>query len=214
MVDDYAFFTWGLLELYETTFDTRYLESARQHTDYLLENFWDDRAGGLFFSPDNGEKLIVRSKEVYDGAVPSGNSVASMNLIRLSRVTADTGYEEKAREIGGAFEQQVSRGPSAFTQMLSAADFLEGPAFEVVVAGRPDAEDTRRMLTAINSVFVPCKVVVFRPEPDGGPVVDLAPYTRKQTARDGVSTAYVCRNHACELPTADINRMLELLGEK
>jgi uncharacterized protein YyaL (SSP411 family) len=214
MVDDYAFYTWGLLELYQTTFDTRYLENARRHTDYLLTFFWDGEAGGLYFVAENGEKLIVRSKEVYDGAVPSGNSVAAMNLVRLSRIFAETGYEEKARAIGGAFEQQVLRGPSAFTQLLSAADFLEGPAFEVVVAGRPDAADTRRMLAAVNGAFIPGKVVVFRPEPDGGRVVDLAPYTRAQTALDGMATAYVCRNYACELPTADISRMLELLGEK
>ena len=98
--------------------------------------------------------------------------------------------------------------------MMSAADFLEGPSFEIVIAGRSGGEDTRRLMAALNSRFIPNKVVVFRPEPDGGGVTDLAPYTKKQTTIDDDATAYVCRNYACELPTTDIKKMLELLGEK
>jgi uncharacterized protein YyaL (SSP411 family) len=140
--------------------------------------------------------------------------VAALNLVRLSRITAETKYEDKALAIGRAFEQQVSRGPSAFTQMMSAADFLEGPAFEIVIAGKAGGEDTRRLMAALNGRFIPNKVVVFRPEPDGGGVTDLAPYTKKQRAIDDAATAYVCRNYACELPTTEVAKMLELLGER
>jgi uncharacterized protein YyaL (SSP411 family) len=214
MVDDYAFFVWGLLELYETTFEVGYLEDALRYDEYLVEHFWDDESGGLFFTSDGGEKLIVRPKEVYDGAIPSGNSVAMLNLIRLARLTANTKFEERANDIGRAFYQQVSRGASAFTLLLSAVDFAVGPSFEIVVAGHAGRDDSRRMTAELNRRFIPSKVVLFRPEGDSKAVVDIAPYTKAQSALGGEATAYVCRNFACELPTTDVDKMLELLGER
>jgi uncharacterized protein YyaL (SSP411 family) len=214
MVDDYAFFVWGLLELYQTTFDVGYLNKALYYNDYLIEHFWDDEAGGLFFTSDEGEALIVRSKEVYDGAIPSGNSVAMLDFIRLARITARTAYEERARDLGSAFHEQVARGASAFTMMMSAVDFALGPSFEIVVAGHAGRDDSRRMLSELGRRYIPSKVVVFRPEEEADPVVALAPYTKSQSAVGGEATAYVCRNYACELPTTDIDKMLELLGEQ
>ncbi len=214
MVDDYSFFVWGLLELYESTFEIGHLENALRLNDYLIEHFWDGEKGGLFFTSDDGEKLIVRTKEVYDGAIPSGNSVAMLNLIRLSRITARTGYEDRARDIGRTFHEQVARGASAFTMMMSAVDFVAGPSFEIVVAGHAGRDDSRLMVEALNRRFIPSKVVLFRPEDAPEPVVKLAPYTRTQAAMDGAATVYVCRNYACELPVTDVAAMLELLGER
>ena len=214
MVDDYSFFVWGLIELYESTFEVSYLEDALRLNDYQIEHFWDEDKGGLFFTADDGEKLIVRTKEVYDGAIPSGNSVAMLNLIRLARVTAKTGYEERARDIGRTFHEQVARGASAFTMMMSAVDFTAGPSFEIVVSGHAGRDDSRLMVEALNRRFIPSNVVVFRPEDAPGPVVELAPYTRTQAAMDGAATAYVCRNYACELPVTGVEAMLELLGER
>jgi uncharacterized protein YyaL (SSP411 family) len=214
MVDDYVFFVWGLLELYETTFDTDYLAKALHYNEYLIEHFWDDGAGGFFLTSDSGEKLIVRPKDVYDGAIPSGNSAAMLNLLRLSRITARTQYGERANDVGRAFRDQVARGASAFTMMMSAVDFAVGPSFEIVVAGHTDREDSRRMVAEINRHYIPNKVVVFRPEEKPAPLVKLVPYTKSQSAVNGKATAYVCRNFACELPTTDINKMLELLNEQ
>jgi len=214
MVDDYAFFVWGLLELYETTFEVAYLEKALAYNDYLIVHFWDEGSGGLFFTSDRGEALLVRSKEVYDGAIPSGNSVAMLNLIRLARLTAKTEYEERARNVGKAFQEQVARGASAFTMMMSAVDFTVGPSFEIVVAGHKGRDDSRRMLSELGRRYIPNKVVVFRPEDRAEAVVALAPYTRSQSTIDGAATAYVCRNYACELPTSDVDEMLRLLGER
>jgi uncharacterized protein YyaL (SSP411 family) len=214
MVDDYAFFAWGLLELYGTTYNVGYLERAIHYNDYLVKHFWDDETGGLFFTSDAGEKLIVRSKTVYDGAVPSGNSVAMLNLIRLARLTAKTEYEERAREVGRAFYAQVARMSSAHSMMMSAVDFVVGPSFEVVISGHAGRDDTRRMAAELSRRFIPSKVVVFRPEEESEAVVAIAPYTKSQSAVNGDATAYVCRNYACELPTTDIDKMLELLGER
>jgi len=212
-IDDYAFLVWGLLELYESSFDTAHLEDALTLNRQMLDLFWDEGAGGFFATADDAEPLIVRQKEGYDGAVPSGNSVAMMNLIRLGRITADPKLEQKAAAIGRLFADQLNRAPSGFTQMLCAVDFAVGPSFEVVIAGRRDAEDTKQLLRAIESLYLPNKVVVFRPENEQDPILALAPYTAAQTSRDGAAVAYVCRGYSCRAPEADPQKVLELLSE-
>lgn len=211
-LDDHAFLIWGLLELYETVFDARYIQAASEINTDLLKHFWDDKGGGFYFTPDDGEDHIVRKKEIYDGAVPSGNSVAMLNLLRLGRITANPGLEDRAAEIGRAFSTEVRKSPSAYTQLMVALDFVEGPSYEVVIAGNSNAEDTIAMLKALSKPFLPNKIVLFRPieqeEPD---IIHIAPFTRNQVAMEGKVTAYVCRNYSCQQPTTDINRMLELL---
>ncbi|NQT88250.1 thioredoxin domain-containing protein [bacterium] len=211
-VDDYAFLVWGLLELYETTFDVRRLRVARDLTRDMLEHFWDEEKGGFYFTADDGEKLLVRPRELYDGAIPSGNSVALSNLLRLARITADTGLEEKASELTKAFGAQVARSPIAFTQFLVGLDFAVGPSYEIVVVGEPGKADTEAMLRALRSKYVPSKVVLLRQPGDAPPIAALAPFTKPMTLRDGKATAYVCRGYACERPTTDPAVMLKALG--
>ncbi len=202
-VEDYAFMIWGLLELYEANFDVRNLRRAIELNDQLVEHFWDDSAGGLFFTADDSEELPVRSKEVYDGAIPSGNSVAMLNLLRIARITGDTALDEKAAAIGRAFSAQVSRNPSAHSQLLCALDFGVGPSYEVVITGPRESSGTDAMIAALRRVFAPNKVVLFRPEGDAPPITKLAAFTQNQKPRQGRATAYVCRNHRCRLPTTD-----------
>ncbi len=211
-LDDYAFLVWGLLELYETTFDAAYLDAALALNAHALAHFWDDDHGAFFFAPDDGEDLIVRQKEAYDGAIPSGNSVAMGNLLRLARLTGNTDLEERADALGRYFAQTVVQQPAGFTAMLAALDFAVGPSFEVVVAGDPATEDTRAMLRALRARYVPNKVVLLRPDGEETPdITRLAPFTEAQRALDGQATAYVCRHFRCERPTTDIDRMLALL---
>lgn len=210
-VDDYAFLIYGMLELYETTFDTAYLKQALALNTLLLKHFWDAKNGGFFFIADDAEQLTLRQKEIYDGAVPSGNSVAMLNLLRLGRLTADPELEKKAAKIGRAFHT-VSQSPSAFTQLLIAVDFAVGPSYEVVIAGDSQAKDTREMLQAINREFIPNKVLVLVPtETDASEIASLAPYTETVSSINGKATAYVCLNFNCRLPTTDITVMLKLL---
>ena len=211
-VDDYAFLTWGLLELYQTTFDIDYLVTALELEKDLYERFWDAEHGGYFFTPSDGEELLVRTKEVYDGAVPSGNSVAMLNLTRLGRITASTALEQRADEIGRAFYNDVTKAPHAFTALLMALDFGVGPSYEVVIVGTADANDTKDMQRALDQVYVPNKVVVLKPSRGGDDIGKLASYTKTQSAIEGRATAYVCMNYACDLPTTDVGKMLELLG--
>jgi len=213
-VEDYAFMVWGLLELYETNFEVRYLEAALALNRGMLTHFWDDSAGGLFFTADDGEDLPVRTKEVYDGAIPSGNSVAMLNLLRLGRITADGELERKAAQTGRAFSAQVKRMPSGHAQLMCALDFGVGPSREVVIAGKSDAPDTAKMLKAVRGRFMPNKVVLLRPDkPEPPPITRLAGFTLGQGSVGGKATAYVCTGYACKAPTTDPAEMLKLLAD-
>ncbi|MBN1346898.1 MAG: thioredoxin domain-containing protein [Phycisphaerae bacterium] len=212
-LDDYAFVVWGLLELYEATFDTRRLRSAVELTDDMLERFWDETSGGLFFTADDAEKLLVRQKDVYDGAIPSGNAVAMLNLPRLARITGNTDYERRAEQIGRAFSKTVRQAPAGHTHLITALDFAVGPTHEIVIAGDPSADDTKAMLGALRRRFIPNKVVLLRRPSgtDGDEIVKIAPWLEGHTAIDGKSTAYVCTDHQCKLPTTAVDKMLEML---
>jgi len=211
-ISDYAFFIWGLLELYETNFDVTYLQKALDLNEDLLKHYWDEKSGGFFFTPDDGEKLIVRTKEIYDGAIPSGNGVAMLNLLRLARITGNTKLEEKAAAIGKTFSNDISRYPAAYTQLLCAVDFGVGPTYEVVIAGKAQAPDTQTMLKTLQAEFVPNKVVLLRPAAeDKPPITRIAEYTQHQIPQNGKATAYVCLNQNCKSPTNDPAQMLKLL---
>jgi len=212
-VGDYAFFVYGLLELYEATFDVNYLKAALELNEDFVRHFWDHDNGGFYFTADDGENLLIRQKEIYDGAIPSGNSVAMLNLLRLGRITASADFEEKAAKTGQAFYENVRQLPSAHTQLMVAVDFAAGPAYEVVIAGGSQANDTKRMLDAIRKLFVPNKIVILRPTDQESPEIDdIAPFTRYHSSIDGIATAYVCLNYNCRLPTTDIGSLPKLLG--
>jgi uncharacterized protein YyaL (SSP411 family) len=179
----------------------------------MLRHFWDEDGGGLYLTPDDGESLLVRTKEIYDGAIPSGNSAAMLNLLRLGRMTATPDLEEKAAGIGRAFSQSVKQLPSAHTQLMVALDFGIGPCSEVIIAGSAQAEDTKAMVKALRARFLPNKVVLLNPGEQGSPeIAQLAEFTRNQSSIGGKATAYVCLNYNCKLPTTDISKMLELLN--
>ena len=214
-LDDYAFLVWGLIELYEATFDVSYLQTALKLNNDMIRQFWDDKNGGFYFSPYDGEELIVRQKEIYDGAVPSGNSVAMLNLLRLGRITANHEFEEKAAKIGSFFSNAVKQYPAAYTQLMVALDFGVGPSYEVVIVGNSQAEDTKAILDALRKQFIPNKIVLLRPtEKDTDDITSIAEFTRGQSTLGGKATAYVCLNYECKLPTTDIVKMLELLNVK
>jgi uncharacterized protein YyaL (SSP411 family) len=211
-LDDYVFLTWGLIELYETTFEVSHLEAALKLNSYTLKEFWDDQEGGFYFTASQQERVLVRSKEVYDGAVPSGNSVAMLNLLRLARITGHAEWEEKASQLSGVFARSIQESPSAYTQWMAALDFALGPSFEVVVSGDPAAEDTQAMLQALQHCFIPNAAILLRPiTPEAPEITRLADFTKPQTSLNGKATAYVCQNFQCQTPTTDIQQMLEFL---
>ena len=212
MAADYAFFTWGLLELYEASFQVKYLDAAIELTEDFIKHFWDKKNGGFFFSSDDGEKMLVSWKDFNDGAMPSCNSVSMLNLLRLGRITAKSKFAEMALSISRPVSNEVNRFPAAYTHLLTAFDFEQGPSYEVVISGKADADDTKKMLKAIRNCFIPNKVLILRPAEHQSPeIARTAKFTQNQISIDGKSTAYVCQNYNCKLPTTDINKMLGLL---
>jgi uncharacterized protein len=212
-LDDYAFLIWGMIELYETSFDVRDLQAALDLNREVIQHFWDDKRGGFYFTADDAEDLLVRQKEIYDGAVPSGNSVQMLNLLRLGRLTGNADFEEKAAQIGRAFSKTAAQAPSAFTQLMVGLDFAVGPSYEVVIAGDARAADTRGMLRALRTPFIPNKVVLLRPSDEPAPeITRLAEFTRYQSGLQGKATAYVCLNFRCKLPTTDVSQMMKSLN--
>ncbi|MBE9524986.1 MAG: thioredoxin domain-containing protein [Chloroflexi bacterium] len=210
-LNDYVFLIWGLLELYEATFNIRFLKNAINLQDQLFAHFWDSDHGGFYLTADDGEKLITRPKEIYDGAIPSGNSVAMQNLLRLGRITANSQYEISAAAISHVFANTVSRTPIGYTQLLSAVNYSIGPTLEIVIVGDPDTPDTQAMLKAIRGIYSPNKVVILRHPRDDAPIIEFAEFTRHHRAIDEKSTAFVCMNYLCHQPTTDIEQVLSML---
>jgi len=211
-VDDYAFFISGLIELYEAVFDTKYLEAALELNRDFIKHFWDENRGGFYFTADDTEEILARKKDIYDAALPSGNSMAMLNLLRLGRMTGDADLEKKALRIGSAFANTVREYPAAYAYLMVAVDFATGPSCEVVIAGDSGSEDTKEMLRALSSEFLPNTVVLLRPGEQESPDIDrISGFTKYHESRDNKTTAYVCRNRECQLPVTDIEKMLELL---
>ncbi len=213
-LNDYAFLIWGLIELYETTFEARYLATALELNDDMIKHFANEEKDGFYFTAEDAEQLPVRRIELHDSAVPSGNSIVMLNLIRLSRITGNTKFENMAGMLAQRFSGNVVKYPSAYTGFLCALDFALGPSYEVVIAGNKDAADTGIMLKSLRSNFIPDKVVILNDpgRPDG--IKDIAPFIRYQTSIGGRATAYVCSHERCEYPTTEPERMLELLNMK
>ncbi|KAB2879177.1 thioredoxin domain-containing protein [bacterium] len=210
-LDDYAFMVWGLLDLYETAFDVKYLESALELNKTMTEFYWDKENGGFYFTGSDAEKLITRPKEIYDGAIPSGNSIAALNLIRLSRITGKEEFAEMAEAIGNCFSENISKVPMVYAQFLMAYDFQTGPSYEIVIAGEEHDALSKEMLAALRSRFIPNKVILFRSSKSSSGLDGIAPFTKTQAMKNGKATAYVCRNFTCSAPTHDVSEMMDLL---
>jgi len=202
-LDDYTFLTWGLLNLYEATFEIRYIERAIKLQRESLTRFRD--ANGRFYLTSS-DTLLIRPRETSDGALPSGNSVQLTNLTRLSRITGDAFYEKAANELLRTSTDDVTLIPSASAHLMSGLDFLLGPSFEIVLAGA----DVRALQRAVFASFVPNKVVLH----SGADIADIALFTKAQRPIGGKPTAYVCTNHLCRLPTGDPEKLRALLKSR
>ncbi len=209
-IDDYTFLIAGLLDLYESVFKVKYLKLALLLQQIQIENYWDNENGGFFFTGKNGEKLLIRQKEIYDGAIPSGNSVSLLNLLRLGRITGNAEFEEKADKLIKAFSLQVSNSPIAFTQFLNGVDFALGSTKEIVVVGESSSSETQKMLNLIREKFIPHKVLLFK-DIDNPEISEIAEFTKRQNMIDGKTTVYICENYNCKMPVTDPESLDELL---
>ncbi len=212
-LDDYAFLLHGLTELYETTFDVRWLRAALELADTLQKHFTDDETGGFFLTADDGEKLLVRQKSFYDGALPSGHAMACCGLLRLARLTGRPALEEQALRGIRAASGLVQRQPAGFTALLLALDFGLGPAREVVLAGDPAGAGTQAVLHGVRTHYDPRRVVLLRSGETAAALAKLAPFTEQQTPVGGQAAGYVCRDFQCRAPTTDPGALRAALRE-
>lgn len=198
-LDDYAFLASGYLDLYEAGFDPAHLLQAIKLADYMIENFGDDINGGFFLSSRSHEKLLTDIKEAFDGAEPSGNSVAAELLFRLGRYTENEKYTDAALKTIKSFSGDLEKAPYASSRMLCAIDFYLGPPLEIVVAGNPSSPEAEKLIRASNSVFLPNAVRAVS-EGGGGSLENIIPMLKDKKMSDGNPALYVCKNRTCGLP--------------
>jgi uncharacterized protein YyaL (SSP411 family) len=212
-LDDYAFLIWGLLELYEVTFKISYLKTALSLTEDMIAHFWDNQHHCFFLTADDVDTPLIRTKKIYDGAIPSGNSIAMLDLLLLSRITVNPQLEEKAMKIGRALSNPILQSPASYTQLLLAVDFLIGPTYELIIVSKKNSDDLQEQLKKLGAAFIPHKILLFRSSSETFPeITKIAPFTKNLKSIDGKSTIYVCKNYTCELPTTDIKQVFAQLN--
>jgi len=219
-LDDHVFLCMAYLELYAATWDFTYLERALRCQQEAINLFWDDVQGGFYLSGQDAEQLLARAKEWYDGALPSGNSVALVNMLRLARITGDMSWDELATQQLRAFAGHVAEYPSGYTYFLMGLQWAVWPTEEIVLAGRPNSAEMLKARSILQTAYLPFTVYMIRPD---GPeeVADMnlervSPFVVAQRAADGCLTVYVCERMVCRQPLRDgqvIREWLQTIGE-
>jgi len=211
-LDDYAFMIFGLLDLYEATFDVKWLIEAKTLSEEMIEWFVDREEGGLFLTGKDGEKLIVRSKPGLDGAIPSGNSIAALALLKLGRLTMNQEFAEQGSRILEAFSSQLAQSPVSSSAMLIALNFWLGPQQEIIIAGDAEAMDTQRMIERVRSTFLPNAIILLHDLSGANSALyELVPFIKHQIPLNDKTTAYVCEDYACRQPMNDPGDLERLL---
>jgi uncharacterized protein YyaL (SSP411 family) len=207
-LDDYAFFGQALLDLYQASFDLRYLRTAIALTDQMLALFTDSENGGFFSTSEGDASLVMRMKEDYDGAEPSGNSIAVLNLLRLARITENPAYHTEAEKALNAFGSRIKSAPTGVPQMLVTAMYSIATPKQIVLVG----PEPGPFLKAIHSRFLPNHTVLLIDSDEARQTLGaFMPALNDMTTIEGKTTAYVCENFACQLPTTSVEKMMELL---
>jgi uncharacterized protein YyaL (SSP411 family) len=206
-LDDYSFFVFGLIELYEASFDDKYLSVSVELTKKMVGEFWDEQNGGFFFSAKDTNGDVPRIKQTYDGAAPSGNSVALLNLLRLAQLTGETLFEDYAKKILYVSAGEVKSQPLGHSFMLVGLDFALGPSSNLILVGESNDLDTYSMLAALRKNYLPNYTVTLWTAEKSKVTQPGVNYKKIE----GKTTAYVCRDQTCMPPTTSVEKMLELL---
>jgi uncharacterized protein YyaL (SSP411 family) len=208
-LEDYGCLIHGLISLYEATGDLKWIEAAVTLGNKMIDQFWDDDAGGFFFTGKNHEQLIVRSKEFMDNATPSGNSIATLSLLRLALLTSNEDYRRRATAVLRLMADQIRRYPSAFGFALCALDFYLGSPLEVVIVGS-DAPELDELLRTVWQTFVPNRVIALcrRDYEEAAALVPL--FTGRNTLAEQ-PTAFVCQSNTCQTPVTTSDELRKQL---
>jgi uncharacterized protein YyaL (SSP411 family) len=201
-----------LLDLYESSLDIRWLRLALELQRTQDELLWDAPADGYFGNSGKDPSVLMRIKDAEDDAEPSGNSVATLNLLRLSQMTDDRGLRKKGEQTIRVFESLIEREPTAVPQMLVAVDFSLSKPRQIVLAGRIDGMDTRAMLRAASGKYIPNRIILLA---DGGEgqhfLGQRVPLVSELKTIGGQATAYVCENFTRQMPTNDLRKFESML---
>lgn len=211
-LEDYAFLAEGLLTLYETTGDLEWLQECMTVTAKMVEEFWDDEAGGFFFTGKSHETLIVRSKDFFDNATPSGNSVAAETLLRLALLIDNDDYQRRGTTILRLNAQAMNRYPAGFGRALGALDFYLGSPKEVAIVGEPENVATQLLRREVWRRYLPNKVVATA-LPNDAEAGEVVPMLRDRKAREQQPTAYVCEHYVCKEPVTNPKNFAAQLEE-
>ncbi|MCI0387855.1 MAG: thioredoxin domain-containing protein [Acidobacteria bacterium] len=211
-LEDYAFFTMGLLDLYEASPDVRWLKLAVELNERQNTLLYDSKQGGFFDAPGKDATLLFRTKEDYDGAEPAGNSIATLNLLRLAQMTDNRKWREMADRTLALFSGQLNEFPQAMPQMLASLDYHLDKPKQIIIAGQRGKEDTERMLREAHARYIPNKIILLAGGGEGQQFLSqYLPFIETVKMRGGKATAYICENYACKLPTSDLSVMAKLL---
>ncbi|UCD27782.1 MAG: thioredoxin domain-containing protein, partial [Planctomycetota bacterium] len=211
--DDYAFFIAGLLELYQTTFETRWLKEAIRLNQQMIEYFWDKSDGVFFFIADDAEKVIIRTKDIRDGVIPSSNSVSLMNLLCLSLILDREDLRHKAERIIEAFSGNIRQSPIGFERFLTGVLFCHSAPSEIVIMGSPNHAATQALIQTVQKVYDPYKIVLLLDPTarDARLWQKEIPLLQGKVLLDNKPTAYLCRNRVCKKPTTSTDELLKQL---
>ncbi len=210
-LDDYAFLAQALLDLYEAQFDTRDLKLAVTLTEKQSKLFEDGENGGFFSSSEGDANLVLRMKEDYDGAEPSGNSIAVMNLLRLARITGREDFRASADRTLRAFSARMTGAAFGVPQMLAAYEFSLSAPRQIVVAGERGEPETQALLDVLNGCFLPHRILLLGDAVSRPMLSSLNATMASMLPVAGKSAAYVCENFACQLPVTEPDKLAELL---
>lgn len=209
-IDDYSFMIWGLLNLYDATLETKYLIRSIELSEIMVEDF-SDKNGGFFIGSKNAEKLMVRAKDSYDGAMPSGNSVAVNNLFRLAKLTGDLKWRNYAETTLRTFTDQAKQAPTGFAHMITGFMYNFKNPIELVVVADSKKDDLNEIFKKIDKIYYPNKVVLFKDLSTPNELSKIAPWTNDHIMMDNKPTFYLCEDFSCKRPTTNINTILKFL---
>ena len=208
-LEDYALTVEGWIATYQATGDIRWLDKAELITEAQVQLFWDPEHKDFYFTASDHERLIIRHKEYMDNATPSGNAVACLNLLKLSKLLAREDFHKKAEHMLRRVSLSLSRHPLAFGYWLQALDFYLGPVRELAFVG--PTEDQESLLQTIRTRYIPNKILVTEETVDES-LAQRVPLLAGKTALGGKATAYVCHDYACQKPVTTPAELEEILA--
>ncbi len=209
--DDYAFLIWGLIELYETTYNPEYLKNALELNQNFLEIFWDSENGGFFLYGKDSEKLIIRPKEIYDGPIPCGNSVAALNLLRLSYLTTSYEFEDKVKQLFKNFADEIESSPISCSFLLVALLFSKYPVRQIIISVGENINEAKKVLDIINKKYNPFTISVLYSHLNKE-LKNICPSIEEYIAIRGKVTVYVCENFTCKEPITNMKLLKKILS--